>query len=57
MRKNIKIITIFIFSVLLVSCGYKNIHQKKKISIYIQNINIIGEKRIGNKLKNNIILI
>jgi len=57
MRKNIKIITIFIFSILLVSCGYKKIHQKKNTLIYIQNINIIGEKIMSNKLRNNIVLI
>ena len=56
MRKNIKIITIFIFSILLVSCGYKKNNQKNT-SIYIQKINIVGDKRIGYLLKNNILLI
>jgi len=57
MRKNITIITIFIFSILLISCGYKKINQKNNTLIYIQSLNIIGEKKIGNKLRNNITLI
>jgi len=57
MRKNIKIITIFIFSILLVSCGFKKINQRNNTLIYIQNLNIVGEKKIGYILRNNIILI
>jgi len=57
MKKKIKIISIFIFSILLVSCGFKKINQNNKDLIYIQNINIIGEQRIGYMLKNNILLI
>jgi len=55
--KNIKIIFIFIFSILLVSCGFKKIQQIGDSIIYIQKINIVGDKRIGYLLKNNILLI
>jgi len=55
--KNIKIIFIFIFSILLVSCGFKKIQQISDNIIYIQKINIVGDKRIGYLLKNNILLI
>jgi len=55
--KNIKIIFIFIFSILLVSCGFKKIQQISDSIIYIQKINIVGDKRIGYLLKNNILLI
>mgnify|MGYP006217811665 CR=1 FL=1 len=57
MKKKIKIISIFIFSILLVSCGFKQINQNNKNLIYIQKINIIGERRISYILKNNILLI
>ena len=57
MKKKIKIISIFIFSILLVSCGFKKINQNNKNLIYIQKINIIGERRISYMLKNNILLI
>ena len=57
MAKNIKIIFIFIFSILLVSCGFKKIQQISDSIIYIQKINIVGDKRIGYLLKNNILLI
>ena len=54
MKKNIKIISILAFSMLLLSCGFKQIQGKKKIQI--QNININGENRIAYVLKNNISL-
>ena len=54
MKKNIKIISILAFSMLLLSCGFKQIQGKKKIQI--QNINISGENRIAYVLKNNISL-
>ena len=54
MKKNIKIISILACSMLLLSCGFKQIQGKKKIQI--QNININGENRIAYVLKNNISL-
>jgi len=54
MKKNIKIISILACSMLLLSCGFKQIQGKKKIQI--QNINISGENRIAYVLKNNISL-
>mgnify|MGYP001166794620 CR=1 FL=1 len=57
MSKNIKInLLVFIISSLLVSCGYKKISQESLL-INIQNINIIADKRISYKLKNDILLI
>ena len=56
MIKKINIILIFLFSLLLISCGYKKIVQKKT-SINIQSINVTGENRIAYNLKNDINLI
>ena len=56
MIKKINIILIFLFSLLLISCGYKKIVQKKT-SINIQSINVTGENRIAYNLKNDIGLI
>jgi len=57
MNKNIKNLYIFIFFILLVSCGFKKITQNDNSAIYIQNIDVIGEKKISYLLKNNILLI
>ena len=57
MNKNIKNLYIFIFFILLVSCGFKKITQNDNSAIYIQNIDVIGEKKISYWLKNNILLI
>ena len=57
MNKNIKNLYIFMFLILLVSCGFKKINQNDNSSIYIQNIDIIGEKKISYLLKNNILFI
>jgi len=57
MNKNIKNLYIFIFLILLVSCGFKKITQNDNSEIYIQNIDVIGEKKISYSLKNNILLI
>ena len=56
MIKKIKIISIVIFSILLVSCGFKIINQTQSL-IYIQNINITGDRQTGSIIKNNISLI
>jgi len=55
--RNIKIIFILISSIILISCGYTRINQNEKLLIHIQNINIIGNKKISYKLKNNILII
>jgi len=57
MKNNIKIISIIIFSILSMSCGFEKINQNYKPLINIVNIDIIGDKGIGYNLKNNILLI
>ena len=57
MNKIIKNLYIFIFLILLVSCGFKKINQNYNSAIYIQNIDIIGEKKISDLLKKNILFI
>ena len=57
MTKYIKIISIFIFSILLISCGFKRISQDDRRLVKIQNIKIVGDKRISYLLKNNILII
>ena len=52
-----KILSIIILSILITSCGFKKINKIDGLSIYIEKINIIGDKRIGYILKNNILLI
>ena len=52
-----KIILILSLSLLLASCGFKIVNQQNMDIIDIQSINVIGEKRIGYSLKNNILLI
>ena len=56
MIKKINIILILLFSLLLISCGYKKIIQKET-NINIQSINVTGENRIAYNLKNDIELI
>ena len=46
-----------ILTVLVTSCGYKNINLESKKPIFIKNIKITGERRIGNLQKNEIIMI
>jgi len=57
MKKNIKIISIIIFSLLLLSCGFKTIKQKGDAVIDIRNIESSGDKRISQIVKNNILLL
>ena len=56
MKRATKIVSFFIFSILLLSCGFK-ITNKGKLQAYFQNINITGEKRMTYELRNNILLI
>ena len=51
-----KIILTFILSILLMSCGFKKINTDEN-KIFIQDISVIGEKRMSYMLKNNISLI
>ena len=51
-----KIIIIFILSFLLLSCGFKRTNLDKSL-IHLQNINVTGQNRISNIIKNNILLI
>ena len=57
MKRNIKIISIIIFSLLLLSCGFKTINQKSGAVIDIRNIKISGDKRISQFVKNNILIL
>ena len=56
MQKEIKIILLFFILTLITSCGFKKINQDTP-SIYLQEINVTGEKRIAYAIKNNIILL
>tara|TARA_B100000780_G_scaffold277921_1_gene249879 strand:- start:13040 stop:13501 length:462 start_codon:yes stop_codon:yes gene_type:complete len=51
-----KIILTFVLSILLMSCGFKKINTDEN-KIFIQDISVIGEKRMSYMLKNNIFLI
>ena len=55
--KNIKIISILVFLILLSSCGFKPINQKNGNLINFRNIKVTGEQRIAYALKNNLLLI
>ena len=56
MKNNIKIIFILAVSLIVSSCGFKQINQKSNNIIYIQNFNATGEARIAYTLKNDILL-
>ena len=56
MSKIIQIISIFIFSILLISCGYKKISQKIS-NINIINIKVNSKNKNAYNLRNNILLI
>ena len=56
MKNNIKIIFILAVSLIVSSCGFKQINQKSNNIIYIQNFNTTGEARIAYTLKNDILL-
>ena len=56
MKRNIKIISIIIFSLLLLSCGFKTIKQSGAV-IDIRNIKSSGDKRISQFVKNNILIL
>jgi hypothetical protein len=55
--KNIKIISILVFLILLSSCGFKPINQKNGNLINFRNIKVTGEQRIAYALKNNLLII
>ena len=56
MLKNKKILYVFILSILLSSCGFKKIDQNTA-TIYLQNVDVVGQNRISYVLRNNISLI
>ena len=55
--KNIKIISILVFLILLSSCGFKPINQKNGNLINFRIIKVTGEQRIAYALKNNLLII
>ena len=57
MRKKINLIFLFIMTILLMSCGFKNINLENNKNILIEKINIKGEKKIGNLIKNEVNLV
>lgn len=57
MHKKISLIFLFIATTLLVACGYKNINLENKNNFLIKKINITGERKIGNLIKNEISLV
>ena len=57
MQKIINLIFLFIMTILLMSCGFKNINLENNKNILIEKINIKGEKKIGNLIKNEVNLV
>ena len=57
MRNKIKLAFIIGLIFLLTTCGFKKITQEGAKGIYIQNINVSGERRSAYTIKNNILLI
>jgi len=57
MPKKTQIVLIIIFSIFLVSCGYKKINQKDTPIIYIKTLEYTGDKRLGYLIKNQVLLI
>lgn len=55
--KKIKTLSTIILCVIFISCGFKPVNQKGYGQIHINNINIIGEPRIANALKNKFLTI
>jgi len=56
-KKIFQIIFVILFSTLFVSCGFKKINTEGINSINIKDINILGEKRYSNILKDSINLL
>lgn len=56
MKKN-KIIIIIISLLVLASCGFKPINQKNANLIFFSSIDVEGDPRITNYIKNNILII
>mgnify|MGYP001218348971 FL=1 len=57
MIKNIKTIIGILLPIVLLSCGFSPVSEKNSNIIYLQNINVEGERRIAYSLKNNILLV
>ena len=51
-----KIIIILVSIVFLTSCGFKHANQISNEKFTIAEVNITGEKRLGNKIKNEVML-
>ena len=56
MRKKLQVISICLFSLFLISCGYKKVYLKNN-NIHIKNINIVGEERLAYVIKNDILML
>lgn len=52
-----KLKLIFVFIILFSSCGFKPINQKTSDLVYLQDINVTGERRAAYILKNDLLLI
>ena len=55
--KMIKLKLMFVFVVFFTSCGFKAINQKTSDLVYLQEINVTGERRAAYILKNDLLLI
>lgn len=55
--KIIKFKLIFVLGILVSSCGFKIMNQETNDLVYLQNINVSGERRAAYMLKNNLLLI
>ena len=51
-----KNIIILVLIVILTSCGFKHANQISNEKFTIAEVNITGEKRLGNKIKNEVML-
>lgn len=56
MKKNIKLYLSIFLTFFLFSCGFKTINNKDDNLLFVKEIQINGEKRIGYYLKNEILL-
>lgn len=55
--KMIKLKLMFVFLVFFTSCGFKAINQRTSDLVYLQEINVTGERRVAYILKNDLLLI
>tara|TARA_Y100000996_G_C22479749_1_gene625654 strand:+ start:150 stop:623 length:474 start_codon:yes stop_codon:yes gene_type:complete len=56
MSKKIILSLIILVPFFLSSCGYKRLYESDEKKIYIKNIEVAGDTRIGYSLKNDILL-